>query len=76
MISSCTTVTSYSHPPLFIPSQPKLPPFTKELINCGQHIIETFDLCLHINKREILLYDYIETLQILIQQHNKDLADS
>jgi hypothetical protein len=74
MISGCQSQPVLpAHPALDIPHEPDLPHFTREMVDCGN--AKNLELCKRIKLRELVLQDYIDTLVILIIEHNKLLRE-
>ena len=72
LISSCASVVPItSHPELAFPSEPDLPKFTREMLDCGK--AEKLELCVRIREREETLRYHIITLETLITTHNYQL---
>lgn len=74
IVSGCCSKPITAHPDLLIPSTPQVPKFTREMLDCGNHNPSLLPLCLRIKEREVILRDHIETLEILVKEHNNALA--
>lgn len=65
-----------THPSLLVDPLPAMPAFTRTMLNCGHKNPITLPLCKRILIREVILKDHIETLNILIDAHNKELGSN
>lgn len=73
ILSSCasTEIVPMQHPSVMLTNEPKLPHFTRDLIDCSKP--ELVKLCKLIVRREALLKQALVDQMDLVRQHNKQL---